>query len=40
LRTVPNDTVSNAAFTYTASTGAVVPSATGNDARGVAYSTY
>lgn len=40
LRTVPIDAVSNAAFAYTASTGAVAPSATGNDARGVAYSTY
>lgn len=40
LRVVPNDIVSNAAFGYTSTTGVVLPSATGNDARGVAYSTY
>lgn len=41
LDTLPTDPVSSSPLTYTpASSGLVKPSATGNDLRGVAYSTY
>lgn len=43
VRTVPNDSVSSAAMTYTTTSpnvGRVTSSATGNDSRGVAFSTY
>ncbi len=43
LRTVPTDPVSSAAFTYTTTSpnvGRVTPSATGNDSRNIAFSTY